>query len=247
MKPMRARFAKDIVAEFLPPTKPSNKVLILCSGLPSVPVKDSHLEYWSKKGYFVIFPRYRGTWESGGTFLDHSPHEDILDIIEELPKGVKDVWNGESYSIKDPEIYILGASFGGTAAILCSQDDRVKKVVAVAPVVDWTDDSGEEPMDWMKDMLKEAFGEAHRFDENDWDRLAQGGFYQPKAVIDQLDKDKIFIIMAEDDTIVRPWTIHSFVDELGCRAKFYQTLGHGSLSWAKGWKLSRQIRSFFHS
>ncbi len=66
MYTLRTRFAKDIVCEFLPPSRPQklDKVVILADGMPSVPSKKSVLEYFSKKGFWVFHPRYRGAWES---------------------------------------------------------------------------------------------------------------------------------------------------------------------------------------
>ena len=80
----RTRFKKDIVAEFLPPSRKlkKQKVIIICDGMPSIPSKQLLMKFLSKKGYWVIFPRYRGAWESDGEFLDKSPHEYIIDIID---------------------------------------------------------------------------------------------------------------------------------------------------------------------
>src|SRR5579864_8657883 len=87
----RTRFKKEIVAEFLPPATSSKQhnVIILCDGMPSIPRKQSLVEYLSGKGYWVFYPRWRGAWESGGQFLERSPHEDILDIVDDLPKKSK--------------------------------------------------------------------------------------------------------------------------------------------------------------
>jgi alpha-beta hydrolase superfamily lysophospholipase len=87
----RTRFQKEIVAEFLLPARSSKqqKAIILCDGMPSIPRKQSLAEFLSKQGYWVFYPRWRGAWESGGQFLEKSPHLDILDIVSELPKESK--------------------------------------------------------------------------------------------------------------------------------------------------------------
>src|SRR5689334_22750902 len=105
---LRTRFNKDIVAEFLPSNKwtvpkewgrpykrkagktNDEKVVILCDGMPSVPKKQGLAEFLSKKGFFVIYPRYRGAWESGGVFLQKPPEQDIKDIVDELQKPIVD-------------------------------------------------------------------------------------------------------------------------------------------------------------
>ena len=58
-------------------------------------------------------------------------------MIDELPKGVRELAFGKRFAFKPDEIFVIGGSFGGAAAILASLDDRVKKVIANCPVVDW--------------------------------------------------------------------------------------------------------------
>ncbi len=109
----RTRFKKEIVAEFLPPVRGGGKqkVIILCDGMPSIPRKQTLASFLAGKGYWVFYPRYRGAWESGGEFLEHSPHEDILQVIDELPKGVRELAFGRRFSLSPDEIYVIGGSF----------------------------------------------------------------------------------------------------------------------------------------
>ena|ERR1700690_2779014 len=93
----RTRFKGEIVAEFLPPARPGKreKVIILCDGMPSIPSKQPLVKFLAAKGYWVFYPRWRGAWESGGQFLAKSPHLDILDVIDELPRGVRELAFGQ--------------------------------------------------------------------------------------------------------------------------------------------------------
>src|SRR5580698_5523697 len=106
----RTRFKKEIVAEFLPPARASKRqqVIILCDGMPSIPRKQPLAEYLSRKGYWVFYPRWRGAWESCGVFLERSPHEDILDVIEELPKGVRESAFGRKFSLSPDRMFVIG-------------------------------------------------------------------------------------------------------------------------------------------
>src|SRR5215468_4829683 len=136
----RTRFKKEIVAEFLPPAKAGKKqrVIILCDGMPSIPRKQPLMEFLAERGFWVFYPRYRGAWESDGRFLEKSPHEDILDVIDDLPKGVSESAFGRKFALSPHKIFVIGGSFGGAAAILSSLDSRVTKVIANCPVVDWS-------------------------------------------------------------------------------------------------------------
>ena len=92
----RARFAWDIVTEFLPPARMGRRqrVIVLCDGMPSIPRKQPLAEFLAAKGYWVFYPRYRGAWESGGKFLEQSPHEDILAVIGGLGRDFREVTFG---------------------------------------------------------------------------------------------------------------------------------------------------------
>jgi dipeptidyl aminopeptidase/acylaminoacyl peptidase len=136
----RARFKNEIVVEFLPPSRTQRKqrLIILCDGMPSIPRKQPLSEFLAAKGFWVIYPRYRGAWESGGEFLAKSPHEDILDVLDELPKELKEIAFGQRFRLAPDQVFVIGGSFGGAAAILLSLDPRVKRVVANCSVVDWS-------------------------------------------------------------------------------------------------------------
>lgn len=136
----RTRFKNEIVAEFLPPSRPRKrqKLILLCDGMPSIPRKQALSEFLSAKGFWVIYPRYRGAWESEGEFLANSPHEDILDVLDELPQELEDIAFGQRFRLSPDQIFVIGGSFGGAAAILLSLDPRVQRAVATCPVVDWS-------------------------------------------------------------------------------------------------------------
>ncbi len=228
MHTFRTRFAKDIVAEFLPPARKSktDKVIIFCDGMPTVPNKRQLLKFFSQKGYWVFHPRYRGSWESSGSFLKISPHKDILDVIDQLPKGFKDLWSGRTYKLKPKSIYVIGGSFGGPAAILVSNDKRVNKVIAISPVVDWQSPSKSEPLGPLLKFVQPAFGQGYRIRKADWQKLSKGKFYNPVAEIKDIDPAKILIIHAKDDDVVSAQSVKKFAAKSGSKLIMRKTGGH---------------------
>lgn len=234
--PFRTRFAKDIVAEFLPPRRKQKKdrVIILCEGLPGVPGKDSLMNFLSARGYWVILPRYRGTWESGGKFLKLSPHQDVLDILKGLSGVITESTFGRKFPIKAKEIFVIGGSFGGAAALLASLDSRIRKVVAICPVVDWKATKESEKAETSNpdyaDFLKQAFGEAYRFPKKNWKKLSTGRFYNPIYRVKDFDRKKILMIHAKDDPVI-PWlSVQTFAKTVGCEILAKNKGGHLSLS-----------------
>ena len=89
------------------------------------------------QGILGVLSAVSRAWESEGEFLKTSPHLDILDVVDELPKGIREVTFAKRFALKPDEIYVIGGSFGGAAAVLATLDARVKKTIANCPVVDW--------------------------------------------------------------------------------------------------------------
>ncbi len=248
-RPLRTRFAKDIVAEFLPPARKTKtpKVIILCGGMPSYNSKDSVIEFYARKGYWAIAFRYRGSWESAGKFLRLSPERDVLDIIDQLPKGFVDLWTNKKYKVRPKKIFLLGTSFGGPAAILASRNKRINKVVALSPVVDWRKESKGEPLDFLYSFTNKAFGEAYRVSLADWAKLKKGKFYNPVHNIREIDGSKLLIIHAKDDNIVNYGPVAKFARQTKSELITLPKGGHLRTSIFTQPRFYKRIQKFLNS
>ena len=248
----RARFKKEIVAEFMPPARQGKKqkIIILCDGMPSIPRKQPLMTFLSNKGYWTFYPRYRGAWESGGEFLKESPHQDILDVIDELPKGVRELAFGQRFKLTPDEIFVIGGSFGGAAAILASLDARVKKVIANCPVVDWAILAKEEKAETSNPnyaaYIREAFGNGYRLSDANWRKLRRGKFYNPTAHVREIDPAKIMMFHAKDDPYVPYKTVRQFANRTGVKLNSLERGGHVGTEYIvqKYWQ---RIKKFFDS
>ena len=226
---IRTRFSKDIVAEIFFPEKQTGRVAILAIGAPSSPAKSERLKFLAEEGYVAIFPRYRGTWESDGWFLEKSPALDIRDVILELEKKkqVIDIGTGEVYTIKVSAVHLFGGSFGGPAVLLNTDLPIVKKVIATSPVVDWSVEGEDEPFGEFIRYSRDGFGGAYRTKEaRDWSKLTRLDFYNPVAHADKIDGRKVFLIHAKDDTNVPSDPIVPFAQKIGAEYYIKPTGGH---------------------
>jgi len=228
----RTRFKKEIVAEFLPPAnaRKKQKIIILCDGMPSVPRKQPLMTFLAGRGYWVFYPRYRGAWESDGIFLQESPHQDILDLIDELPSGVTEAAFGQKFSVSPDEVFVIGGSFGGAAAILCSLDPRVSKVIANCPVVDWSilrqSEKAETSNKNYADYVRTAFGIGYRLTDANWNKLYTGKFYNPTYEAEQVSGSKVMMFHAKDDPYI-PWrSVERFAKRTGATLKLLSNGGH---------------------
>jgi len=229
---IRTRFAKDIVAEFLPPSRRQKKdrVIIICDGMPSVPRKQPLATWLSKKGFWVFYPRYRGAWESDGEFLARSPHLDILEVIDGLNRPIREAAFGEKFSLKPQAIYVIGGSFGGPAAILSSLDSRVNRAIANCPIVDWSvlrdSERAETSNASYTAYIREAFGNGYRLSVRNWRKLYSGTFYNPSHHIHEIDASKLMLFHAKDDPYV-PWrSVDRFAKRTGANLKLLARGGH---------------------
>lgn len=251
MDVLRTRFKKDIIAEFLPPArydaKKPQKVIIFCSGAPSVPRHRAIAEFFAKKGFWFFYPRYRGTWESGGSFLKFSPEQDVLDIIDQLPKGFEylTIRGKKIIKINPGAIYIIAASFGGPAGILASRDSRVTKVVCISPVVEWRAPSKAEPIDFFEEFIRFSFGNGYRFRHRDFLKLKSGKFYNPLPRWREIDGEKLLIYHAKDDKSVRYKEVVKFAKLTGAKLILRKRGGHLSASLLIKPLEYRRLSAFF--
>ena len=248
----RTRFNRDIVTEFLPPARSGKiqRAIILCDGMPSIPRKQPLAEFLSGKGYWVFYPRYRGAWESGGEFLARSPHLDILDVIGGLAQEFRELAFGRRFRMRADEVFVMGGSFGGTAAILSSLDPRVKKAVANCPVVDWEILPREQKKETSNPSyaayIRAAFGNGYRLSDKNWKKLSGGNFYSPIYHARKITGSKVIMFHAQDDPYIPYRSVQRFARLTGVKLKLLKRGGHLStdLIMRKYWP---QIREFLES
>ena len=158
----------------------------------------------------------------------------MLAVVHGLSKGFTDSWSGKTLRVVKPKVFVIGASFGGAAAILAAHDTAVAKAIALSPVVDWrAQGDTTEPVDLMARFVHEAFGEAYRGDVSVWKKLASGTFYNPVHELSQCGTyevphwgKKLMIIHAKDDDVVPYDAAKRFAEEVGAQFVSLRKGGH---------------------
>ena len=192
----------------------------------------------------------RSTWESGGEFLARSPHLDILDVVGGLATEFRELAFGRRFRLTVEEVFVIGGSFGGAAAILASLDSRVKKVVANCPVVDWAILRREQKKETSNPSyaayIRAAFGQAYRLSDRNWKKLFGGEFYNPAYHAAEVSPSKVMMFHAQDDPYIPYQSVRKFARITGVRLKLLRRGGHLSTDMIVR-KYSSQIRQFFES
>lgn len=220
----------DILAEFWGPVKPSGKVIILCDGCPSVPSKARTAEALAKKGYWVFHMRYRGSWESKGLFLKYPPSEDVQIVAQGIREGFTNIYDGMKYLLDVRECIVIGASFGGTAAVIASTYPEIDKAIALAPVIDWKAETKSEPFHHFVNLLAHGFGSAYRPTKDAYNKLQSGLFYQPMIGAARMDPSKLLIVQARDDKVIPLAPLRLFAKNSKVKPVFIAEGGHYSAS-----------------
>jgi len=158
---------------------------------------------FSKMAIGSFIPAIAGAWESAGQFLEKSPHEDILDIIADLPKEIEEIAFGRRFRLLPDQFFVIGGSFGGAAAILASLDPRVNRVIANCPVVDWNildRPKRSKPQKRVTPNISgKRLGTDIVFRMQTGKMLRSGTFYNPWHHLTEITASKVMIFHAKDD------------------------------------------------
>jgi pimeloyl-ACP methyl ester carboxylesterase len=227
---------REILFEYTIPDKPAKGCVLLCPGLPSMPCYWEFLNFFSKNGYIAVAPRYKGTWESRGKFLEKSPVTDILTMIKLLRRGrITDLYTKKTIKINkiaSNQIILFGSSFGGSVALVSLAKTDVKRAIIMAPVINFRTHSDgsfiEQDLKKLGHLLKKDHFQCYRYTMKRWRDLIKGRIdISPADYVDKLQKKEIFLLHGENDSAV---SIHRSIDFAkkikGIKLKMVKAAGH---------------------
>jgi len=166
-----------------------------------------------------------------------------------LPKELEEIAFGQRFRLAPHQVFVIGGSFGGAAAILLSLDHRVTRVVANCPVVNWSildeAEKAETSKENYADYIRQAFGNGYRLSDANWGKLRGGTFYNPWHHRSEIDGSKVLLSMPR---MIRMCHINApeFAKLTGARWKSIKRGGHISTDCVvrRYWV---QIKKFFES
>ena len=231
---------KEILFEFSPAEGENRGIIIICDGLPSVPKQKELISYFSSNGFFTVFPRYRGIWESEGEFLKESPIKDIEEIIDFIKNNkIIELHDNNEFDARNQNFYLLGSSFGGTVALSLIDNKNISKIIALSPIVDIKDhnkEKGEQDLFWLGGFIRRAFGQGYRFSERNWKKMSSGDLFNPPQEIAPEKAKNILIIYDKSDSATDYKKIEKYSLRNNIKTIELKKIGHVSFS-----KLSKEI------
>lgn len=220
---MKSHIYNKIYFEYLlAPHDGRRKTLIILPGVPSKPKNHEIFEKFCHEGFDVFYPRYEGTWESHGEFLERNPVASINEFIDALVSGVV-VLDGNEYLTKG--IFLLGSSFGGMIALTIEDRAEIKKICAMSPVVSFKRVSG---IDTLEDYLQKTMLNSYRFGHHNWMRLINDEIVSLEKLL--IYPHKVFVLAGEYDDQIKIKDIRFFVEINGIENFKIEASGHLTLS-----------------
>ncbi|TSC86811.1 MAG: Uncharacterized protein G01um101416_576 [Microgenomates group bacterium Gr01-1014_16] len=206
----------------LPSSEPQKKIIIACSGLPGQPENYELFSYFTQEGFICVHPKYEGTWESYGKFLNHSPVDDILKVIDHLKKerSLVSAYDNSLIKFDFDEVILFGSSFGGSVALVsAARSQNVNRAIAIAPVIDFStqgkDKREEQDLTNLGEFLQRGYGRAYDFELRDWKKLLEGKIdMNPIKYIKELSPKKLFLVHGEEDKTISVYKTRRFFDDL---------------------------------
>ncbi len=225
----------EISFDFIIPKNYNGKLIIILPGLPEYPRPKEIMIKLADKGYSVIYPKYRGTFESKGSFLEKSPAYDILELIDYISHYGKiiDLFFMKEVRLNINEIIVLASSFGSSVGLhLAKLTNKVKKFVLIAPVIDFAshnNGNNEQDLENLGRFIKRGYPFIYRFKEGNYKRLLKGNII-PSA-LDKIKSysGKIVIVHGEDDEVVSLKNSINFVSKFPS-AELIKLKGKGHFS-----------------
>lgn len=133
-------YSGEVFFEFLTHKGEADAIIIL-PGFPSSNNYDKLMQFFYEKGFNVFFPRYPGSYQSKGKFLDENPFDHLSGFVDHLSGGsTENLWDLGTKNFKNRRYFLLSGSFGGpfACALAKKHSGKFTKIILTSPVLDFS-------------------------------------------------------------------------------------------------------------
>ncbi|MFA5259205.1 MAG: prolyl oligopeptidase family serine peptidase [Candidatus Pacearchaeota archaeon] len=235
---LRIRYG-EVIAELIEPisTPSKNHCIIVLPGLPNQPRNEEFAENLANEGFYVLQPRYIGSWESYGSFSIENCLKTLKESIKMIKKGeALELFNNKKINFLCNKISIISSSFGSAIALSFPEADNY---VCLCPLLDLEQHSKdkskkEQDLGYLTGFLKRGWENAFRgFNEQDWESFTKGNSkVNPYSFIDKFKGKNILLIHGTKDEVVHYSRTTKFAEKVEAEnnvsLKIVEGAGHGS-------------------
>jgi esterase/lipase len=222
-----------------PKVAEERKAIIFLLGLPGSPKEYEVFRYFKSKGFDILLPRYEGTWESKGKFLERAPSVAVDELIAALKIGIA-LSDGNIY--KSNNVFVLGASFGGGVSLTLKNSEIVKAVCALSPVISFKNVNKIETLGTYLSTQEEG---NYRFTDTQWGKLISDSLYSPITDM-SISPSNVLLIAGKSDDQIMYTEIQKFATDNGILNVEIEDAGHITFSRITE-RLQERISGFFNS
>jgi hypothetical protein len=236
----RIREGHIIFELFEPPKdKDIKKGVIVFPGLPNQPRNEDFGENLSSEGFWVLQPRYIGSWESYGTFCMKDCIKTVIESEKLFLKGrTRELWGDKEISWDLEDIFLISSSFGSAVVLSALSQIKSKKIICLAPLTNLDKHNSEKNIE-EQDLfelglfIKRGFENAFRgFSLGEWKEFITGKTeINPIKYVSLVNNKRVLIVHGDADKVINISRSEEYYKAIGKKNKTdfkkYPGVGHG--------------------
>lgn len=231
-KPILKAYYGGIFFEFILQDRMADAVIIL-PGFPGRNDYNEIIEVFFDRGYHVFVPRYRGSYQSSGTFLSKNPVDDLIMFCKNLDRGwAKGLWDMKKHEFKINKKIIVTGSFGGPIACgLVAKRAGFSHIVLASPIWDFAahnKNGDEQDLKHVTEFASRAYKNCYRIKfKSLQERMSKFKELSPEYYISALMNVPILVFHDPNDKIVSFKHTKEMIPKLNKATYIEHYLGHG--------------------
>lgn len=214
--------------------------IIIFPGFPNIGNNDEYIKILSSEGYYILEPKYIGSWESYGKFNLENCIKTVVKAENFFRRGhANECWSNKSIKWSLNEMIILSSSFGSAVVLSVAHRLKTNKFICLAPLTNLNKHNKDKNIDEqdLKQIgvfVKRGFENIYReFDITDWNSFSDGkSIVNPIKVVHKLENKKILLLHGKKDNVINYKRTKEYFNRIKIKnqvvIKFYNKLHHGT-------------------
>lgn len=166
MRHILRSYADGVYFEFLV-AEEEREAVVLLDGFPSSNDREEEVRLLFENGYNVFYPRYRGTFQSDGLFLETDPSITMSQFLDYVQTGsTRSLWDEQEIRFHNKTLHLVSGSFGGAVSLAVAHQPRVDSVLLFSPVWNFGEHDEfyeEQDLDHLTSFVRRAYKNLYRF------------------------------------------------------------------------------------